>query len=224
MQHSKDAGPGAGEAARNGKKNAPLSLAEIRNGFAEVAALGEGKSPQERFAAVALVFAGDEEALELCFIRRAERAGDPWSGQMAFPGGMGDPADAGPRAAAARETEEEVGLVLEERHYLAPLPRMPVSARGADTGIRLFPFLFYLGARPEPLRPNGEVAEAFWIPLAHILDSGNFAHLRLERDGAVHHFPSVLFQGHHIWGVTYRVLLQFIAALGRSLPEPAAGH
>ncbi len=223
MKNSKDTAPGGGEAARNGKKNEPLSLADIRKGFAEVAAGGEVKSPQGRYAAVALVFAGSEEAPELCFIRRAEREGDPWSGHMAFPGGMSDPADASPRAAAARETEEEVGLVLEERHYLAPLSRAAVMARGADTGIPLFPFLFYLGDEPAPLRPNGEVAEAFWIPLAHILDPGNFAQLRLERDGAVHHFPSVLFRGHHIWGVTYRVLLQFTSALGRFLPEPAAG-
>ena len=64
-------------------------------------------------ASVAVIFRnldGGEEAVLL--IRRAEREGDPWSGQVAFPGGMVSVADESFEATARRETLEEVGIDL----------------------------------------------------------------------------------------------------------------
>lgn len=49
---------------------------------------------------------------ELLFIQRASRHGDPWSGDVAFPGGGRDIEDDDDLAAAVRETAEEVGLDL----------------------------------------------------------------------------------------------------------------
>ena len=43
---------------------------------------------------------GAVEAPALLMMRRAERAGDPWSGQVSFPGGRVQPDDADTRAAA----------------------------------------------------------------------------------------------------------------------------
>ena len=63
-------------------------------------------------ASVALIYrrtAGGKT--ELLFIRRAHRAGDPWSGHMAFPGGRLQPEDPTPRAAAERETLEETDWI-----------------------------------------------------------------------------------------------------------------
>ena len=67
-------------------------------------------------AAVAAVLRERPGELELLFIRRAEHADDPWSGDLAFPGGRIDPEDAGPREAAIRETLEELQLDLREAH------------------------------------------------------------------------------------------------------------
>ncbi|CAK9068574.1 Uncharacterized HTH-type transcriptional regulator Rv1395, partial [Durusdinium trenchii] len=49
---------------------------------------------------------------ELLFMQRAQRAGDPWSGDMSFPGGRMHADDPTPRFAAERETWEETGLDL----------------------------------------------------------------------------------------------------------------
>lgn len=202
----------------------PISISEIRARLAGGAPEEPAGKPGAGKAAVAMIFAGEAQALDLCVIRRAEREGDPWSGHMALPGGKVDESDAGPRAAAVRETMEEVGVELRESHFVAPLARLPVHSRGADTGIVLFPFVFYLGEQRAPLVPNPEVAEAFWVPLGHIMDESNGAQMPLRRNGELLHFPSVRFRGHYIWGLTYRVLERFACNLGRRLtapPEPA---
>ena len=66
-----------------------------------------------RRAAVALIFrAGADGAPELLFIKRAEYPADPWSGQIAFPGGREEPTDGELIQTAVRETREETGLDL----------------------------------------------------------------------------------------------------------------
>ena len=75
-----------------------------------------GTKPQ---AAVAAIIRADSAGLEILFIRRSHRQGDPWSGHLAFPGGRLEKEDASPREAAERETLEEIGLPLMNTEYLA---------------------------------------------------------------------------------------------------------
>src|SRR5688500_11808432 len=75
-----------------------------------------------RRAAVALVLRDGPQGLELLFIRRAEHPLDPWSGQIAFPGGRAEPGDADLRTTAIRETAEELGFDLAaDAEYLGHL-------------------------------------------------------------------------------------------------------
>jgi 8-oxo-dGTP pyrophosphatase MutT (NUDIX family) len=162
-------------------------------------------------AAVALVLAGEESRLQMCFIRRATRTDDPWSGQMAFPGGRVAAGDVSARAVAEREAREEVGLLLEESQHLGALSELPVHRAGAPTSTVLSSFVYYLGPLAAPLTPDEEeVAEAYWAPMADLWDPRNADYF-----GA---YPAIHFQGHFIWGLTLRVLVQFAEALGRALP------
>ena len=64
-------------------------------------------------ASVALIYRGaNVREGELFFIQRARREGDPWSGDMAFPGGRLERSDTSSRHTAMRETLEETGLDL----------------------------------------------------------------------------------------------------------------
>ncbi|MCW5716567.1 MAG: CoA pyrophosphatase [Bauldia sp.] len=123
------------------------------------------------------------------------------AGQVAFPGGKVDAGDADPVACALRETEEEIGLPKEAVSLLGCLPPC-MSA----TGFRIFPVI----ARIEPdygLRLNpAEVAEAFEVPLAFLMDDAN--HRRASRlfAGVERHFYEMPFGGHYIWGATAGII------------------
>jgi 8-oxo-dGTP pyrophosphatase MutT (NUDIX family) len=171
-------------------------------------------------AAVALVLAGPADDLSLCLIRRAEHASDRWSGHAALPGGRVDPIDLNSRAAAIRETREEVGLQLELSPYLGSLGAQRINRNGIPGDSALWPHVFHLGDVLEPLAPNYEVAEAYWVPLRHLLDARNAGYRPTPRDGAMYDSPAVLYQGLPIWGLTYRVLTVFFERLELHIARP----
>lgn len=85
------------------------------------------------FFAQSWVQRGDPEIL---FIKRAGRVGDRWSGHIALPGGKRDPLDVDDRAAAIRETKEEVGLDLScsDCFYAGNLPERVVTTTWGKKG------------------------------------------------------------------------------------------
>lgn len=178
------------------------------------------RRPEGKHAAVALVLAGEAADLHVCLIRRAEHAPDRWSGHMALPGGRVEAVDPSARAAAIRETREEVGLRLDLTPYLGSLESLPVTAAGKPTGISLVSFVFHLKELLEQFTPNDEVAEAFWVPLAHLLDPRNAASRPTVRDGLTESRPALLFQGHYIWGLTYRLLTMFFERMQLRIARP----
>lgn len=195
-----------------------IALDDIREALRRhrprVTPFGDGRDR----AAVALVLAGEDDDLSLCFIRRAEAPGDRWSGHMALPGGRVDPVDEDAVAAAIRETREEVGLPLERRHLVGALSELPVRHAPAS-GMVLSGLVYYLGRERLPLTPNYEVAEAFWIPLRHVWDPGNATCLEWDSNGRPAVYPAICFRGQVIWGLTFRVLTLFSDVLDLPLPH-----
>src|SRR6202008_3083129 len=79
-------------------------------------------------AAVAVILVPASDDLEALFIRRAEAAGDPWSGHIALPGGRRHLSDADLLRTAVRETLEETGIELPPDARLGELDEfMPLS-------------------------------------------------------------------------------------------------
>ena len=161
------------------------------------------------WAAVAAVLVPSPDAVLL--IRRAERAGDPWSGHMAFPGGRREPEDADLVATAVRETFEEVGLRLTRTDLLGGLddvvPRTPVLPP-----IAVRPFVFLLAERPA-LRPNPEVAGVRWVHLDHLLHPETYHSARLEVRGEPRDFPAYRVDETIVWGMTERILTELLGRL-----------
>ena len=172
----------------------------------------EVHAPGARPAAVALVLVETDERLELLFIERAIRAGDPWSGQVAFPGGRRDPIDTDLTATAIRETREETGVdldhaerlgVLDDLHPLTPL-LPPVVVR---------PVVFTLPQRP-PILPSVEAREGFWLPVTDLKARGVYREVTVTPPGGTSFtVPAYLLGTRTIWGMTERILTPFLDLL-----------
>jgi 8-oxo-dGTP pyrophosphatase MutT (NUDIX family) len=200
----------------------PFTLDQIRTSLSRHSPQSLAREGQTE-AAVALVLAGAGRDLSLCFIRRAEFEGDPWSGHMALPGGRASPEDPSPRVVAERETFEEVGLALEPEHWLGSLSDVLVRLGGGDRRMIVSPSVYHLGEEPPPFTIcEAEVAEAYWIPLSYLWDPKNASHMKWEHEsvkGARLLYPAIRFGDAAIWGLTFRVLTLFSDVLATPLPH-----
>jgi len=155
-------------------------------------------------AATALVVAPHERGSAIAFIRRTERPGDRWSGQMALPGGTRDDHDPDLAATAARETHEEVGLSL-----TSPVTRLPDQGGRISRGI-VATFVHVLDERPAlQVGDPREVAESLWIPVPDLLAPQ--AATRIRWNGVP--LPGIDHGGRVIWGLTLRILDTFLDAV-----------
>lgn len=157
---------------------------------------------------------------ELLLIRRAERTDDPWSGQMALPGGRKDPADPSVLHTAVRETYEEVGLQLDVgARLVGRLPPLPALARGRLVGMTVMPFVFQLDG-DATLRTNHEVAEALWVPLSGLSSGAWDTFVDYPIRGSVTasaRLPAWSVEGRIVWGLTHRMIVTFLDLLEHDL-------
>lgn len=202
-----------------------MTVAAIRRAVANRCERPRPVAPLTGQAAVALIFAGADGDLSLCFIQRATHPRDPWSGQMALPGGRASAADGSLRDAAVRETREEVGLRLERCQYLGAGQVIPLVRAGRPAAGRVAPFAFYAGAEPPALKPDpGEVTAAYWIALAHLHDPRNRATLERVAEGGTRRLPAIRFGRQLIWGMTWRMVTGLLErARGAAGPGGAGG-
>lgn len=165
-------------------------------------------APDARPAAVALVLVDGPWGVEILLIRRAERAHDPWSGQIALPGGRYEPADTDLLTTAIRETREETGLDLAEAEHLGALGDLyPRTSTLPPVVVR--PFVFAIDQHGL-LVPSAEVQRAFWVPLARLWDPGVRRDITLMLRGERRTFPAYLVDDEVIWGMTERILTPFL--------------
>ncbi len=160
-------------------------------------------------AAVALILRETTaDDLDLLFIKRAVRADDPWSGQIAFPGGRRDPGDVSLEDTAIRETHEEVGLELRRDGLIIGAldevrPRTPVLP---PVIVRPYVAIISGGAAAGV---SDEVAERFWVPLDAILDRAISRDTEIVVRGMRTTRPAIHYRGHVIWGMTEHILRGF---------------
>ena len=176
---------------------------------------GNTFSPDRRTrqAAVAVVLREFSNGTEVLFIKRAVKPGDPWSGQMAFPGGHRDPTDSGLKAAAMRETLEEVGLDLDGEAYLGALDHHWAAPRGRRLDMLIAPHVFEIEGDPR-FELNYEVDETVWAPLEPMVQNELHDTETLSITGTPTVFNGYrLAGGHFVWGLTYRMLKDFFRTL-----------
>jgi 8-oxo-dGTP pyrophosphatase MutT (NUDIX family) len=178
--------------------------------------------PVSTRAAVAAILRGEDEKLELLFMRRAEHEGDPWSGHISFPGGRAEPGDEDPLQTAIRETLEETGIDLaRDAETLGPLDEIRAMAQGKPVDLSIAPFVFRLRKRVE-VTPNHEVVSLHWLPLAKLLSQECRATMEYEHEGSTLELPCLRIDELVIWGLTYRMFDNFwhLVEAAAATPEP----
>ena len=165
-------------------------------------------------AAVAVILRDGPGGIEVLFIRRAEQPQDPWSGQVAFPGGRAEPSDADLRATAVRETREEIGVdLLESAEVLGTLDEVRAVARGLPMNLTIAPFVFRLRDPFEPAL-SMEVRSVHWLPLGDLLGTTRRSTMDYAQQGVSLQLPCLRVDELVIWGLTYRMFMSFQERLG----------
>jgi len=176
-------------------------------------------SPRRAEVALVLDASATDHDPNIIFIQRSMSPDDPWSGQMAFPGGRREDNDVKPGDAACRETHEEIGLDLCPEHLAGRLGDLRGRHGGRSADLVISCFVFSINEIPT-LEPNHEVSEIVRIPLSRLLEPHLQTSVRYDAAGGAR-FPGIFLDKDDervIWGLTYRFLRQLFSLLGHQLP------
>ena len=193
-------------------------LSEIRQGLNSYQPEVVDDSRRRR-AAVSLILTEGAQGAEVLFIERARRVEDPWSGQMAFPGGRREQGDDTLLATAQRETLEEVGLRLYSSSLVGRLDDIVSPKESPAHGLVVSCYVFEL-LSGGTISTNSEVHDTVWIPVSA---PENFTS-DYRPNGYNGTFPGIRVSSDDlrvIWGLTYRFLCRFFNAIE---PKGAQHH
>jgi len=168
--------------------------------------LPEAAAPPSRLCAVLVPLVLHPDGPSVLLTRRAAHLSSH-PGQVSFPGGRIEPGET-PEQAALREAMEEVGLDPEWPELAG---RMPVQR--TLTGFEITPVIGLLrpgfALQPDP----GEVALAFELPLATVLNPDAPRRERAEWKGQLREYWVWPHAQEFIWGATATILVQLARAL-----------
>lgn len=187
----------------------------VRRALEQRPAISAGREADEREAAVALLLRPAEQ-LEILLIRRSEHDADPWSGHVALPGGRRAEGDRELLETAQRETEEEVGIPLARVGTLLGrldevAPRHPLLPP-----LVIAPYVLAVPPGTEATPDRHEVDAAIWVPLSALRDDRAVSEILIELHDGTRRFPSLVYGEYVIWGLTHRILLQFLELAGQA--------
>lgn len=157
----------------------------------------------EAAASVAILLKADVGGLQVLLVRRAIIPSDPWSGDMAFPGGRRHLEDGSLWETAFRETLEETGIDLRGHLFLGA---MDITSSTVEPEMRILPFVFLVRGRVEILLSR-ELSSYLWTPLDELRRSKGVARVHA---GDV---PAYILGGEVVWGLTYRMLEDLLRLL-----------
>ena len=138
-------------------------------------------------------------------------------GEISFPGGRRDAADADLRATALREAEEEIGLRPEAVQVLGALQPTPTIV----TGYAIYPFVGLIEPGLVWTLSAREVARVLELALDDLL--AGYGRRRLVRRGVPIRTDTYVVGDDLIWGATARILADLFDRIGPLLSRPPSG-
>ncbi|MBX2849792.1 MAG: CoA pyrophosphatase [Acidiferrobacterales bacterium] len=174
-------------------------------------------------AATAIILRDSDKGTEFLLMQRAIHDADPWSGQMSFPGGKVEATDLSKKAAAIRETAEEVSIQLLEAEYIAQLDDIFGQNISSKSSLHLSSFVFKTDRELAP-KGNHEVADLVWLPMSFLNESDNAHEFYHPRDASMK-MPAVLIdqqKSQILWGLSLRMLKMLYAIVDKPMMAAAS--
>jgi 8-oxo-dGTP pyrophosphatase MutT (NUDIX family) len=162
-----------------------------------------GVEALDAWAAVAILLREEVDDYETLLVRRAVVPGDPWSGDMAFPGGKKTPLDRTLRDTVVREVSEETSIDLDSLTYIGALPGLFSSIK-PDRDV--LPIVYLYEGRPE-IKLNPELTAYRWVHLKELRASRTTAKVK-GWEGEVFKLGDDV-----VWGLTYRMLDKLLSLM-----------
>jgi 8-oxo-dGTP pyrophosphatase MutT (NUDIX family) len=155
---------------------------------------------QEANAAVGLILIQVQQDFKILFVKRVERLSDPWSGQIAFPGGKKETKDSNLKDTVIRETFEETNIKLDEDNLIGVLEAID---SGHFSNIKILPFISLLKG-PQIIKLNKkELDNYFWYSYKKILNNRSLVEINSKKE------PAYILGDKIVWGITYKILREF---------------
>jgi len=158
-------------------------------------------------AAIAIILRDGAQGTEFLLMQRAKHEKDPWSGQMAFPGGKIEASDSSRKATAIRETEEEVGICLRERDYVGQLDDLYGIKENNKYNVVVSCYVFKADRELTPIG-NYEVEDLVWLPMSYLQNPLNDYEYYHPNDARMR-MPAILIDENKeqvLWGLSLRML------------------
>jgi 8-oxo-dGTP pyrophosphatase MutT (NUDIX family) len=154
-------------------------------------------------AAVAILVRPINKDLEFFLVKRAEVDDDPWSGDMAFPGGKKNKEDNTLIDTVVREVLEETNIKLSEKQIIGFMEPVYSSVR---TDLAVQPIVYRFNEYPK-VHLNYELTKYFWVPLSQIKKAKTQAVIK-GWEG-----PVYKIQEETVWGLTFQMLEKIFTLL-----------
>jgi 8-oxo-dGTP diphosphatase len=155
-------------------------------------------------AAVSLLLKPRRGDFDLLLVKRVENPSDTWSGQMALPGGKRELNDVSLEDTAVRETLEETSVTLTKCQFLGVLGAVQSEPK---PDFKILPFVVLLEGEPRLKLNKAELETFVWVPYEEVVQSKGTVQFSF---GEV---PAYIFAEGIVWGITFRILSQFIEAV-----------
>ena len=165
--------------------------------------LGKVSSEQGANAAVALLIKGATNP-SILFVKRIQNPTDPWSGQIALPGGKRDGKDKNLKDTVIRETLEETGINLDRCCFLGV---MSIQKSTPRPEIKVLPFVIFLEHEPAITLSEKELEEYVWIPIEKLAKSKTTVTFSFGES------PAYVINDTVIWGLTHRIIDELMQIL-----------
>jgi 8-oxo-dGTP diphosphatase len=155
------------------------------------------------------------QGFQVLLVKRAERAGDPWSGQIALPGGKFDADDKDLKATVVRETSEETGInLLVGCRFLGAME--PVRSTQKPE-MKILPFVV-LQEKEQTITLNEELTEHFWTPLTELAKNKGTTKFCFGEH------PAYIIEKGIIWGLTYKILQNLLSLISSIMKKQPRAH